>query len=74
MRMMTWSSGNPNVKSKSPLPGAPKVKVFFMTLPLAPLLEQLVEVHCLEQLRTLGFELYGHTVDTRIYMVWAAGS
>jgi hypothetical protein len=24
---MTWSSGNPNVKSKRPLPGAPNVKV-----------------------------------------------
>jgi hypothetical protein len=48
--------------------------VVFMTLPAAPLLEQPTEVHCLEGLRTLGFELYGNTVDTRIYAVQAAGA
>jgi hypothetical protein len=31
--MTTWSSGNPNVKSKSPLPGAPNVKVVYDTSP-----------------------------------------
>jgi hypothetical protein len=41
MGMMTWSSGNPNAKNKSPLPGALNVKVVFTTLPPAPLLEGL---------------------------------
>jgi hypothetical protein len=29
--MMTWSSGNPNTKSKNPLPGVPNVEVVYDT-------------------------------------------
>jgi hypothetical protein len=47
------------------------VEVVFTTLPPALLLEQPVEVHCLKGLRTLRFEPYRHTVDTRIYVVRA---
>jgi hypothetical protein len=31
--MMTWSSGNLNVKSKIPLPGVPNVEVVYDTSP-----------------------------------------
>jgi hypothetical protein len=33
MRITTWSSENPNVKSKSPLPGAPNIEVVYDTFP-----------------------------------------
>jgi hypothetical protein len=45
-----------------------------MTLRPAPLLEQPIVVHYLEGLRTLGFKLLGNMVDTRIYVVQAAGA